>query len=116
MISTAGEVSAALAVLDQAGRGRRPMGLEVGRMVEVPSVALKAGQLVPLVDFFSLDTNDLTQPTLAVGLGNPALVHPADPLDAGVLRLTEELCREWRACRSRCAVNWRPTRLRHNDC
>jgi phosphocarrier protein FPr len=92
MVTTVAEVLAANAVLDEACEGRRPDGLRVGIMVEVPSVALKAAAFAPHVDFFSIGTNDLTQYALAAERGNPALASLADPLDPGVLRLVAELC------------------------
>jgi phosphocarrier protein FPr len=93
MVTTVDEVHEANALLDQACGGRRPAGLRVGIMVEVPAVALKAAAFAPHVDFFSLGTNDLTQYALATERGNPALAALADPLDPGVLRLIAELCR-----------------------
>jgi phosphocarrier protein FPr len=62
-------------------------------MVEVPAAALKAPAFVPLVDFLSIGTNDLTQYTLAAERGNPAVAAVADPLDPGVLRLVDAVCR-----------------------
>jgi phosphocarrier protein FPr len=62
-------------------------------MVEVPAAALKAATFVPHVDFFSIGTNDLTQYALAAERGNPAVAALADPLDPGVLRLVDAVCR-----------------------
>jgi phosphocarrier protein FPr len=92
MVTNLAELHEANAVLDEACDGRRPEGLRVGIMVEVPSVALKATAFAGHVDFFSIGTNDLTQYTLAAERGNPALATFADPLDPGVLRLVAGLC------------------------
>jgi phosphoenolpyruvate-protein phosphotransferase/dihydroxyacetone kinase phosphotransfer subunit len=94
MVSTLDELLAATALLDEACSGHRPDGLQLGIMVEVPAVALKAASFAPHVDFFSIGTNDLTQYALAAERGNPALAALADPLDPGVLRLIAELCRQ----------------------
>lgn len=95
MVSLVSELTEALQRLDVAiakgGRGRPP-GLEVGIMVEVPAVAMKAAAFAPYVDFFSIGTNDLTQYAMAAERGNPALAPLADPLDPGVLGLVEAVC------------------------
>ena len=96
MVTTLDELVVARRALDAAiareGRGTPP-GLEVGIMVEVPAAALKAAAFVPHVDFFSIGTNDLTQYALAAERGNPAVAAVADPLDPGVLRLVDSVCR-----------------------
>jgi phosphocarrier protein FPr len=96
MMSSVEELAEARLRLEQAiaaeGRGR-PLGLEVGIMVEVPAAALKAAAFVPHVDFVSIGTNDLTQYALAAERGNPAVAGLADPLDPGVLRLIDSVCR-----------------------
>jgi phosphocarrier protein FPr len=93
MVSTVDELLAARAVFDEACSGRPPDDLQVGIMVEVPAVALKAAAFAPHVDFFSVGTNDLTQYALAAERGNPALAASADPLDPGVLGLIAAVCR-----------------------
>ncbi|QYN38374.1 phosphoenolpyruvate--protein phosphotransferase [Pseudonocardia sp. DSM 110487] len=96
MVAALDELIAARRALDAAiaadGRGTPP-GLQVGIMVEVPATALKAAAFVPHVDFFSIGTNDLTQYAMAAERGNPALAALADPLDPGVLRLVDAVCR-----------------------
>jgi phosphocarrier protein FPr len=96
MVTTTAEVVDARRLLDAAvareGRGV-PAGLEVGIMVEVPTVALKTAAFAPLVDFFSIGTNDLTQYTTAAERGNASVAALGDPYDPGVLRLVDTVCR-----------------------
>lgn len=40
--------------------------LSFGTMIELPRAALRAGDIAPLVDFFSFGTNDLTQTTYGI--------------------------------------------------
>ncbi|WP_345733595.1 putative PEP-binding protein, partial [Cryptosporangium minutisporangium] len=96
MVSTVDELTAARTALDDAvravGRGT-PSGLRVGAMVEVPAAALKASALAPLVDVFSVGTNDLTQYTLAAARGDGGVAALGDPWDPAVLRLVDAVCR-----------------------
>ena len=66
--------------------------VEIGIMVEIPSVAIMADQLAPYVSFFSIGTNDLTQYTMAAERGNPHLAHLNDALHPSVLRLIQQVC------------------------
>jgi multiphosphoryl transfer protein len=62
-------------------------------MVEVPAAALTAEEFAPLVDFFSVGTNDLAQYTLAAERGNADVAALADPLYPAVLRLIDHTTR-----------------------
>lgn len=63
--------------------------IELGIMIETPAAAVISDRLAPLVDFFSVGTNDLTQYTLACDRQNPSLERFADPHHEAVLRLIE---------------------------
>lgn len=69
---------------------RRPR-TRVGITVEVPAAALCAEAFVPLVDFFAVGTNDLTQYTLVADRSNAAVAGLADGLHPSVLRLVREV-------------------------
>jgi phosphotransferase system enzyme I (PtsI) len=61
--------------------------IKVGIMVEIPSAALNAEELVDYVDFFSIGTNDLTQYTYASDRTNENLSYLYRPLDSPILKL-----------------------------
>lgn len=61
--------------------------VEFGIMIETPAAALISHRLAPLVDFFSVGTNDLTQYTLACDRQNPRLEGFCDPHHEAVLGL-----------------------------
>ena len=56
-------------------------------MVEVPSAALLAHQVLKEVDFLSIGTNDLTQYTMAADRMATDLAHLTDPWQPAVLQL-----------------------------
>lgn len=65
--------------------------VQIGIMIETPAAALIAERLAPLVDFFSIGSNDLTQYTLAADRGNDkisALYRESHP---AVLRLIQNV-------------------------
>ncbi|WP_340539337.1 phosphoenolpyruvate--protein phosphotransferase [Nocardioides sp. GXZ039] len=65
----------------------RERGLKSGVMVEVPSAALLAHQMLEEVDFLSIGTNDLTQYTMAADRMATDLSHLTDPWQPAVLQL-----------------------------
>lgn len=63
--------------------------VEIGIMIETPAAAMISDKLAPLVDFFSVGTNDLTQYTLACDRQNPNLEEFCDTHHEAILRLIE---------------------------
>ncbi len=63
--------------------------IELGIMIETPAAAVISDKLAPLVDFFSVGTNDLTQYTLACDRQNPDIEQFVDTHHEAVLRLIE---------------------------
>ena len=61
--------------------------VEHGIMIETPAAAVISDQLAPLVNFFSVGTNDLTQYTLACDRQNPKIEQFVDTHHEAVLRL-----------------------------
>ncbi len=95
MITSEGELRQILAIVEEVkkelDKRKQPYAsaVELGIMIETPAAALISHQLAPLVDFFSIGTNDLTQYTLAMDRQNPALSRFFDPHHPALLYLIE---------------------------
>ena len=68
-----------------------PDEVEVGSMVEVPSLLYQLDDLLAHVDFLSVGSNDLVQFLYAVDRGNPRVSGRFDPLSAPVLRALKDI-------------------------
>ena len=74
-----------------------PDEVEVGSMVEVPSLLYQLDELLDRVDFLSVGSNDLVQFLYAVDRGNPRVSGRFDPLSAPVLRALKDIADKGRA-------------------
>ncbi len=75
-------------------RGRpAPSRLDVGAMIEAPSLVWHLDALLPMTDFVSVGTNDLMQYLFAADRGNPVMAERYDPLSPPALRALAEIQR-----------------------
>ncbi|MGB5948609.1 MAG: phosphoenolpyruvate--protein phosphotransferase [Parvibaculum sp.] len=79
-----GFVDKELARLAKFGK-QGPAHIEIGTMLEVPSLVWQLDTLLPLVDFVSVGSNDLLQFLFATDRGNPRVANRYDLLSPAVL-------------------------------
>ncbi|MGB9777052.1 MAG: phosphoenolpyruvate--protein phosphotransferase [Anaerolineae bacterium] len=93
MVATVEEVIKAREAIEEVKDALRKDGIphatdvETGIMIETPAAAVIADILAPLVHFFSIGSNDLTQYVLACDRTNDQLSYLYQQLDPAVLRL-----------------------------
>jgi phosphotransferase system enzyme I (PtsP) len=76
---------------------RLPERVEVGTMVEVPSLLYQLDELLERVDFLSVGSNDLMQFFYAADRGNARVAERFDPISAPVLRALKAIADKGRA-------------------
>ncbi len=95
MITSVSEVQKCLDMCEQVRNELKEEGIrfdeetELGIMIETPAAAVISDKLAPMVDFFSVGTNDLTQYTLACDRQNAKLEPFVDTHHEAILRLIE---------------------------
>ncbi len=103
MIATVGEFDQAKELVERELTHLRrhghklPAQVEVGSMVEVPSLLYQLDELLDHADFLSVGSNDLVQFLYAVDRGNPRVSGRFDPLSAPVLRALKYIADKGRA-------------------
>ncbi len=95
MIASVWELEEILAICEQVKSELSENGVEIsgdvelGIMIETPAAAIISDRLAPMVDFFSVGTNDLIQYTLACDRQNPSLERYCDTHHEAILRLIQ---------------------------
>jgi phosphotransferase system enzyme I (PtsP) len=72
-------------------RHKLPDRVEVGAMVEVPSLLFQLDELVAKADFLSVGSNDLVQFLYAADRGNRRVADRFDPISGPVLRALKDI-------------------------
>ena len=123
LVATVDEFRAARALVEREvawaeRRGRpAPARLEVGAMIEAPSLLWHLDALLPLTDFVSVGTNDLMQYLFAADRGNPARVGALRSVVAARAPRLEgdpRCMRRYRHAGFRSAARWRVGRSRRS--
>ncbi|MBT1446036.1 phosphoenolpyruvate--protein phosphotransferase [Shewanella sp. JM162201] len=92
MVNQVEELDAVLALLEECRRElddeEKGFGdVSLGIVVETPAAVLNLPAMLPLLDFVSIGTNDLTQYAMAADRGNPCLARDYPSLSPAILRL-----------------------------
>ena len=74
-----------------------PESVRYGAMIEVPALIEMLDVLLPMTDFVSVGTNDLTQFLFAADRANPRLADRYDWLSPAILRVLRRIVRESKA-------------------
>ena len=74
-----------------------PERVEIGTMVEVPSLLYQLDELLERVDFLSVGSNDLMQFLYAADRGNVRVAERFDPLSAPMLRALRDIADKGRS-------------------
>src|SRR6202020_746135 len=92
MITTLEEMRRVRAMVHRVRRAMHAEGdkvydLPIGLMLEVPAAAVSIEQLLEVVDFVSIGSNDLVQYLMAADRDNPKVSHLCQPLSPAVLQV-----------------------------
>ncbi len=96
MITSVDEVSRVKKITEAARRELDDEGIPYGNvsegiMIETPAAAVISDMLAPMVDFFSIGTNDLSQYALAIDRQNPKLDSFFNPHHPAILRMIKDV-------------------------
>lgn len=101
MVGTMDDIRAARAAVDEAKAELRMQGvafdekINIGIMIEIPSIAMIADMAAQEVDFASVGTNDLTQYLHAVDRMNPAITDYFQSMSPSMFRILGRIFAEF---------------------
>jgi phosphotransferase system enzyme I (PtsP) len=103
MVATVGEFDRAKELVERELTHLRrhghklPEAIDIGVMVEVPSLLFQLDELLARVDFLSVGSNDLVQFLFAADRGNTRVADRFDPISVPVLRVLKTIADKARA-------------------
>jgi phosphoenolpyruvate-protein phosphotransferase len=77
---------------------------EIGIMIETPASVMLIEQLLGMVDFVSIGSNDLSQYVLAIDRGHPELAGKLDALHPAVLRMIQHAAQAAKAANKKISL------------
>ncbi|THD66598.1 phosphoenolpyruvate synthase [Robertkochia marina] len=90
---TPGELEKILTIMEESGLKRGERNLEIYLMAEIPSNIILAEQFAPMIDGFSIGSNDLTQLTLGLDRDSSLVAHLYDERNEAVKTMIRSLIR-----------------------
>lgn len=90
---TPGELKKVLGIMEENGLKRGERNLEIYLMAEIPSNIILADQFAPMIDGFSIGSNDLTQLTLGLDRDSSLVAHLYDERNPAVKTMISNLIR-----------------------
>ncbi|HTU52789.1 MAG TPA: dihydroxyacetone kinase phosphoryl donor subunit DhaM [Acetobacteraceae bacterium] len=94
MVTLPAEMAETRAILEHVAAALGRAVPPLGAMVEVPAAAMRIPDFVPVCDFFSIGTNDLTQYVLAADRGHKDLAAFADAGHPAIIELCARVARD----------------------
>ncbi|QYJ95586.1 phosphoenolpyruvate--protein phosphotransferase [Shewanella spartinae] len=109
MVNQVEELEAVLALIEQCKQelveAEKGFGeLELGIVVETPAAVFNLASMLPLLDFVSIGTNDLTQYTMAADRANPLLIDQYPVLSPVIIRLIAQIIEQAKAAKVRVSM------------
>ncbi|CAM3959944.1 phosphoenolpyruvate--protein phosphotransferase [Shewanella aquimarina] len=109
MVNQVEELEAVLALLESCKQelveAEKGFGeLELGIVVETPAAVFNLDSMLPLLDFVSIGTNDLTQYTMAADRANPLLIDQYPVLSPVIIRLIAQIIEKAKAAKVRVSM------------
>ncbi|ABO23731.1 phosphoenolpyruvate--protein phosphotransferase [Shewanella loihica] len=109
MVNQVEELEAVLALLElckqELVEAEKGFGeLELGIVVETPAAVFNLASMLPLLDFVSIGTNDLTQYTMAADRANPLLIDQYPVLSPVIIRLIAQIIEQAKAAKVRVSM------------
>ncbi|WP_224484432.1 phosphoenolpyruvate synthase [Robertkochia aurantiaca] len=101
---TPGELKKVLAIMEENGLKRGERNLEIYLMAEIPSNIILAEEFMPMIDGFSIGSNDLTQLVLGLDRDSSLVAHLYDERNEAVKAMIRTLLKKVRVHKTKVGI------------